>query len=126
MNTMFSTQGGFVANNAVVDRPGVAPAPARTAPAAVAADDATGSGLGGQIGELAAAINAVGWNHNQVPADERLPQQEREIAPALDHTDPAAGTGLGGEIGELAAAINAVGWNHNQVPADERLPPQER
>jgi hypothetical protein len=35
---------------------------------------AKASGLGGQIGRLAEALNTVGWNHNQVPQDERKPR----------------------------------------------------
>jgi hypothetical protein len=131
MSTIFATHNGFVRNNAVVDTQVTAAAAfARShEPSATAApkEDAGGhqdSGLGGQIGELAAAINAVGWNHNQVPPEERLPLEERLFEPP--HPTATEPSGLGGQIGELAAAINAVGWNHNQVPPEERLPPQER
>ncbi len=76
MSTIFATQNGFVTNNAVV---GGRPVGVRLTPAPHAQSTGTveSSGLGGQLGELAAAINAVGWNHNQVPVEERLPPQER-------------------------------------------------
>ena len=131
MHTIFATHNGFVRNNAVVDTTAAtmaalarSPEPHTPAPPKDDAVSVPESGLGGEIGELAAAINAVGWNHNQVPPDERLPPEERLFEPP--HPADPEPTGLGGQIGELAAAINAVGWNHNQVPSDERLPPQER
>lgn len=118
MKTTFATHNGCVSNTAVTTSAPYAPP---HAPLGETAPAVSGSGLGGQIGELAAALNTIGWNHNQVPAAERVPASEREAVSAT-----AAGSGLGGQIGELAAALNTVGWNHNQVPADERVPLQER
>ena len=112
MDTIFATQSGFVRNTAVV---GLTPPP--PAPVLVHKSEAgQGSGLGGQIGALTQALNAVGWNHHQVPPE------ERSTAPSA----PGHASGLGGQIGALTQALNAVGWNHNQVPPEERIPPQER
>jgi hypothetical protein len=75
MEAVFATQSGCVCNTTASSRARLTAAPAAahgTAPAGV------GSGLGGQIGELAAALNTVGWNHNRVPPEERIPLQERE------------------------------------------------
>ena len=122
METVFATQSGCVRNTTEAAKnlpPGAAAqvhhAEAHHAPAG------TPSGLGGQIGELAAALNTIGWNHNQVPPDERIPLSEQEPAGAA-----AKASGLGGQIGELTAALNTIGWNHNQVPPEERIPLSER
>jgi len=122
METVFASQSGCVRNTTETVR--------SQHPAAAVqlhhgdtlhAPAGTPSGLGGQIGELAAALNTIGWNHNQVPPEERIPLSEQEPATAA-----AASPGLGGQIGELAAALNTIGWNHNQVPPDERIPLSER
>ena len=125
METVFATHGGCVRNTAGATRGGWVPALKRAS-----RDDATShvaegsSGLGGQIGELAAALDAVGWNHNRVPLDERVPASEAQHA--SHGSVDVAKSGLGGQIGELAAALGTVGWNHNQVPPGERIPLQER
>jgi hypothetical protein len=115
MEAVFATHNGCIVNTGTT-----APAPVRPRydTAAPAADGETESGLGGQIGEVTAALNAVGWNHCQVPANERLARDEEMLV-----RHPAEGTGssgLGGQLGELAAALNTVGWNHHKVPPEER------
>ena len=119
MEAVFATHNGCIRNTAVV----------KTAPRAGAQGHpvhheaaSASSGLGGQIGELTAALNVIGWNHHQVPAAERIPASEA-IQPSAT---AGASSGLGGQIGELAAALNIVGWNHHQVPPEERTPLQER
>jgi hypothetical protein len=120
METIFATHNGCVANTACVTT-GLQP-PAHAPAEVPASSEPVASGLGGQIGELTAALNTIGWNHHQVPQDERVTAQEAAaMASAGSKT-----TGLGGQIGELTAALNTVGWNHHQVPQDERLPKQER
>jgi len=73
METRFASQSGCVRNTATVDKSSHPPVTSSAAPPAAE----TSSGLGGQIGELAAALNVIGWNHNQVPPEERIPPQER-------------------------------------------------
>jgi len=123
METIFATHCGGVCNTAVISS-APQPAPVHSRHSEVAGE-ASESGLGGQIAEVMASINAVGWNHNQVPEAERVPPQERE----LEHEAAGAGghpSGPGGQIGELVAALDQIGWNHNQVPPEERVPLQER
>ena len=129
MKTVFASQGGFVANTAVVDtdflRNPAEAHPAVPAPHAAAGDEG-GSGLGGDIGRLAAALNTVGWNHGQVPRDERMPVDEHQLEQSYYvGTEEVAGK-LGGQFGKLAAALDTVGWNHGQVPAGEKVPPHEK
>ena len=78
METTFATHNGCVRNTAKVINHPVPPSqvyfqntPEQTS------ETSTSSGLGGQIGELTAALNVIGWNHHQVPPDERIPPQER-------------------------------------------------
>jgi len=115
MQTTFATQNGCVRNTAVTTTAPHAPPHVPVHHGEATHSAATGSGLGGQIGELTAALNTIGWNHNQVPPNERVPASEQEPV-----TAKATSSGLGGQIGELAAALDTVGWNHNQVPPGER------
>ncbi|MEI6556780.1 MAG: hypothetical protein WCO00_00110 [Rhodospirillaceae bacterium] len=131
MDMVFATHCGFVRNTAVVcHQDGFdSVASCRSAESFSHPSPETPlPGLGGQIEEVMASINAAGWNHHQVPDAERLPPEERALA--ADRSGAADGdaqtSGLGGQIGNLAAALNEIGWNHHRVPADERLPPQER
>ncbi|MEI8394347.1 MAG: hypothetical protein WCF85_06395 [Rhodospirillaceae bacterium] len=125
METVFATHNGCVRNTGTGSPTPQSAAQARHRHEPVVASSAgTPSGLGGQIGELAAALETVGWNHHQVPAAERSPPGEN-----FQHRTPAEGSGssgLGGQIGELAAALETVGWNHHKVPAAERIPLQEK
>ncbi len=129
MKTVFASQGGFVSNTAVVDSDMMKnPADAHP-PGPVnygsTTEDGT-SGLGGDIGRLAAALNTVGWNHGQVPRDERMPVDEHQLEQSY-YTGADEGTGkLGGQFGKLAAALDIVGWNHGQVPPEEKVPPHEK
>jgi hypothetical protein len=78
MNTVFASQSGSIRNTAVsTHAPVVAPPPPHHEPGQHEPAPGHASGLGGQIGELAAALNVIGWNHNQVPPEERIPLQER-------------------------------------------------
>ena len=129
MKTVFASQGGFVSNTAVVDSD-ILKNPAEVHPPGPvsygAASEEGGSGLGGDIGRLAAALNTVGWNHGQVPPDERMPVDEHQLEQSYYvGTDEAAGK-LGGQFGKLAAALDTVGWNHGQVPSEEKVPLQEK
>ena len=74
METRFATHNGCVRNTATVDKSAHSQASAPSAPTAA---EVVASGLGGQIGELTAALNVIGWNHNRVPPEERIPPQER-------------------------------------------------
>ena len=129
METVFASQSGFVANTAVVD-PGFLKNPAEHPPsypaAQSAATEAGGSGLGGEIGRLAAALNTVGWNHGQVPHDERMPVDEHQLEQSYYASTEEAKAKLGGQFGKLAAALDVVGWNHGQVPAEDKVPLQEK
>ncbi|MEI6987251.1 MAG: hypothetical protein WCK65_14095 [Rhodospirillaceae bacterium] len=133
MNTFFASNTGFVRNTAVVDSRHHTTSH-HTAPVAVKVPQpatVTGSGLGGEIGRLAAALETVGWNHNQVPLNERLPPDEREAELAsyrsLKQTgESGQGSGLGGQIAELTAALETVGWSHNQAPLEDLAPLPER
>ncbi|MEI6560043.1 MAG: hypothetical protein WCO00_16720 [Rhodospirillaceae bacterium] len=127
MRTVFASQGGFVSNTAVVD-PNTLKNPATVAPPAPAAHaaEAEGSGLGGEIGKLAAALNTVGWNHGQVPRDERMPVDEHQLEQSYYANSEEAKAKLGGQFGKLAAALETVGWNHGQIPPGEKIPPQEK
>jgi len=78
METRFATYSGCVRNTAtVVNHPPPPPHAQSFGSPPPTADTAPSSGLGGQIGELTAALNIIGWNHNQVPPEERIPPQER-------------------------------------------------
>ncbi len=129
MKTVFASQSGFVANTAVVDTDFLKN-PAEAHPPAHgyghAASEGTGSGLGGDIGRLAAALDTVGWNHGHVPPEERMPVDEHQLERSYyAGADDAAGK-LGGQFGKLAAALDTVGWNHGQVPAEDKVPLQEK
>ena len=127
MQTVFSSQGGFVSNTAVVDPNGLKNPTEAHHPVPLASSSAGhGSGLGGDIGRLAAALNTVGWNHGQVPLDERMPVDEHQLEQSYYTNAGETKAALGGDIGRLAAALGTVGWNHNQVPAEEKVPLQEK
>ena len=127
MKTVFSSQGGFVTNTAVVDPNGLKnPAEVHPPAPAVASGTGQGSGLGGDIGRLAAALNTVGWNHGQVPPDERMPVDEHQLEQSYYVGTEEAKSTLGGDIGRLAAALDTVGWTHTQVPDEEKVPLQEK
>ena len=77
METVFATHSGCVRNTCVVTSRKMKQKH-ESAHHDEHADAASGqSGLGGQLGKLFAAVNIVGWNHHQVPADERVPIQEK-------------------------------------------------
>ncbi len=129
MKTVYASQGGFVANTAVVDSDTLRnPAEVRPQAGASKSAGAEGcdSGLGGDIGRLAAALNTVGWNHGQVPRDERMPVDEHQLEVSYYASAEEAKAALGGQFGKLAAALGTVGWNHGQVPAEEKVPLQEK
>ena len=129
MKTVYASQGGFVSNTAVVDT-NILKNPAEAHPPAPPfhshPQETAGSGLGGDIGKLAAALDTIGWNHGQVPRDERMPVDEQQLEQSYYAGTEEAKGKLGGQFGKLAAALDTVGWNHGQVPAEEKVPLQEK
>ena len=79
MITVFATHGGCVQNTGVVDHRRHQPKHEEPSHEATSesAHDHNVSGLGGQLGKLIAAVNIVGWNHHQVPPQERVPSHEK-------------------------------------------------
>jgi hypothetical protein len=77
METRFATNSGCVRNTAIVEHPHLHAQQAQPSNAPPPVAETVPSGLGGQLADLAAALNVIGWNHNQVPAEERIPPQER-------------------------------------------------
>ncbi len=78
METRFASYSGCIRNTAAVINQPAPPSQAQSSHLPPSTTEAsTSSGLGGQIGELTAALNVIGWNHNQVPPEERIPPQER-------------------------------------------------
>jgi len=77
METRFASYSGCIRNTATVVTQPLPPQAQSSDPPPQTTEETPSSGLGGQIGELAAALNVIGWNHNQVPPEERLPPQER-------------------------------------------------
>ncbi len=76
METRFATHNGCIRNTATVDK-STQPSHSDAYSPPSAPATATASGLGGQIGELTAALNVIGWNHNRMPPEERVPVQEK-------------------------------------------------
>jgi len=76
METRFATHNGCIRNTATVDK-SAQPSQAEISSPPPSPATATASGLGGQIGELTAALNIIGWNHNRMPPEERIPVQEK-------------------------------------------------
>ncbi len=130
MKTVFASQGGFVANTAVIDSVTLKNPAESQPPVVSSAYPTTGagqeSGLGGDIGRLAAALNTIGWNHGQVPHDERMAVDEQQLEQSYYAATEEAKSKLGGQFGKLAAALETVGWNHGQVPAEDKVPLQEK
>ena len=129
MEAVFASHCGFVRNTAIVhnQRGFDAMASCHSDSPGHASPKAQLQTLGGQIEAIMASINAVGWNHNQVPEAERLSREERELdAGAIACAgDGSHGSGLGGQIADITAALNEIGWNHNRVPPEERIPVHE-
>ena len=115
MKTVYASQGGFVSNTAVVDT-NILKNPAEVHPPAPPfhshPQETAGSGLGGDIGKLAAALDTIGWNHGQVPRDERMPVDEQQ----LEQSYYAGTEEAKGKLKAAATAAIAVAETEEEPP----------